>query len=188
MNPVYRAAALLSMLLVSACGDSGSAAPADTDGSSADTTADAIDEGSAADSTDGSAADTVDEGSETPLPPFPPETFTTEQALDAVRSFVGSGGTGFGYAGLTPAAQLPNGMVKLGPDTTNGPYHPSQSHFSGYNFTDPHIRGFSHTRFVGTGATDFCNLRILPVASLNDKLPAARWATFDKASATTPST
>ena len=182
MNPVYRAAALLSMLLVSACGDSGSAAPADTDGSSADTTADAIDEGSAADSTDGSAADTVDEGSETPLPPFPPETFTTEQALDAVRSFVGSGGTGFGYAGLTPAAQLPNGMVKLGPDTTNGPYHPSQSHFSGYNFTDPHIRGFSHTRFVGTGATDFCNLRILPVASLNDKLPAARWATFDKAS------
>ena len=179
MNRVLRAAALLSTLLVAACGGDGAAAPADTEGSGTD--AGTIADGSAAD-TDGSAADT--EGSETPLPPFPPPLYTTEEALDAVAPFVGSGGTGFGYAGLTPAAQLPNGMVKLGPDTTNGPYHPSQSHFSGYNFTDPHIRGFSHTRFVGTGATDFCNLRILPVAELNDKLPAARWATFDKASET----
>ena len=184
MNRFVRATALFASLLLFACGEGGGTATSTSDtssvgsgdaGGSADSTADSSGDGSGA--ADGSA-----DGSGSP--PFPPPLIGPEVALSAINGFVGSGGTGFGYAGLTPAAQLPNGMVKLGPDTTNGPYHPSQSHFSGYNFADPHIRGFSHTRFVGTGATDFCNLRMLPVALLNDALPKNRWATFDKSSET----
>jgi predicted alpha-1,2-mannosidase len=113
-------------------------------------------------------------------PAFPPGLVPVDEAFAAVDPFIGSGGVGFGYAALTPAAQVPNGMVKLGPDTTNGPYHPAQSHFSGYNFDDPHIRGFSHTRFVGTGATDFCNLRMLPVTAIDERPAPSRYAIFDR--------
>jgi len=43
---------------------------------------------------------------------------SVEQALERVDPFIGTGGLGFGYAALTPAAQHPNGMVRVGPDTT----------------------------------------------------------------------
>ena len=110
----------------------------------------------------------------------PAELLTLEEAVTRVDPFIGTGGIGFGYASLSPAAQLPAGFVKVGPDTTMRGIHPSQSHFSGYYATDQQVRGFSHIRLVGTGATDLGNLRFLPMASLNDSDPWVRYANMDK--------
>ena len=90
-----------------------------------------------------------------------------EAAMRAADLFIGSGGIGFNHGAMTPAAQRPHGFVRLGPDTTRAGAHPDFHHFSGYHFGDPHVRGFSHTRFVGTGIADFGNLRVLPVARLD---------------------
>ncbi|MCB9525480.1 MAG: glycoside hydrolase family 92 protein [Myxococcales bacterium] len=98
-----------------------------------------------------------------PLPELP----TVEQALDTVDPFIGTGGQAFGYAAETPAAQVPLGMVRLGPDTTAGGVHPPFHHFSGFHFDDPDVRGFSHTHFVGTGAPDYGQLRVLPYGALD---------------------
>ena len=96
--------------------------------------------------------------------PDPEPFLSAEAALDTMNLFIGAGGLAFGYAALTPAAQVPLGMVRFGPDTSLGGIHPSFHHFSGYHADDPHIRGFSHTHFVGTGVVDYGNLRILPLA------------------------
>ena len=108
---------------------------------------------------------------------------TPEEAFGWVDPFIGSDGLGFSYGGLTPAAQVPNGMVKVGPDTTRNGSHPSAAyHFSGYYYSDPHIRGFSHLHLVGTGVSDLGNLRILPNTQNNlDTRPAGDWwQTSDK--------
>jgi len=98
-----------------------------------------------------------------------------EAAYDLVDPFIGTGGFGFAYAGLTPAAQLPLGMVKVGPDTTQGGVHIPLNHFSGYYADDLDVRGFSHLHFVGTGVADYGNLRVLPVATLPDE----PWRAFE---------
>jgi predicted alpha-1,2-mannosidase len=172
---------------LAACGDEGGTPTdlADTgiDDVAADGSADAVgdadldaappdgrldtDDGSASTDADGSA----DAG------PSPAPVYTGESALDMVNVFVGSGGFGFGYSGLTPAAQVPNGLVKLGPDTTNGGGHPDISHFSGYNYDDPHIRGFSHLRLIGTGAADLALFRFLPLLSRPEQ-PFGLWTPF----------
>ncbi|MEZ4469417.1 MAG: GH92 family glycosyl hydrolase [bacterium] len=103
--------------------------------------------------------------------------------LASVDLFIGTGGVGFNYAAQTPAAQMPLGMVRLGPDTTWGPAHPDFHHFSGYHFSDPDVRGFSHTHFVGTGVVDYGNLRVLPwrAALADDTRPGLLFTPMDKA-------
>jgi predicted alpha-1,2-mannosidase len=115
------------------------------------------------------------------LPDVPnPELMTIEEAMAAVDPFIGSGGYGFGYASLTPAVQTPFGMVRLGPDTTARGFHAPQNHFSGYNFYDPEVRGFSHIHFVGTGAADYGNVRVLPVRDLGEAEPGTLYTIMDK--------
>lgn len=119
-----------------------------------------------------------------PEPLLDPETLSTaEEAFDAVDPFVGTGGLGFGYSALTPAAQAPLGLVKLGPDTTKRGSHAEIQHMSGYNFSDLHVRGFSHLHFVGTGVADYGNLRVIPTRTLENIGPdIERWyATPDRA-------
>ncbi len=162
-----------------AVADAGDASDASGGDAAPDATTDAVaDLGNdastdATDATDGSA-----DGGGPELPGW----WTPEESLGLVDVFVGTGGLGFGYAGLTPAAQLPNGFVKVGPDTTNGGSHLPTSHFSGYHHDDPDLRGFSHIRLVGTGAADLANLRVLPVASLDGLRPGRAWVPLDKAS------
>ena len=91
--------------------------------------------------------------------------------------FIGTGGLGFGYAGLTPAVQRPSGLMKVGPDTTQRGAHLEQQHFSGYFARDAHVRAFSHVRLVGTGAADLGNLRLLPLRALPER-PASPWTTL----------
>jgi len=112
-----------------------------------------------------------------------PNVFNTpEEAFNAVNPFIGSGGVGYGYAALTPAAQAPVGLVKLGPDTTNGGAHPDITHFSGYYYTDPHIRGFSHTHFVGTGVADYGNLRVVVGEDPSKMIRSGYYVSYDSAS------
>jgi len=65
-------------------------------------------------------------------------------------------GTMMDHGQLSPAASVPFGMVKLGPDTL------IRSH-SGYEYSVPTTTGFSHTRIDGVGSKGAGgNLKILP--------------------------
>lgn len=107
---------------------------------------------------------------------------TVDQALDAVDPFIGSGGLAYNHGATAPSAQLPLGFVRLGPDTSVGKIHVPFHHFSGYHYDDPDVRGFSHVRLMGTGASDLGLLRMLPV----DERPLPKlddiFMPFDKAS------
>jgi putative alpha-1,2-mannosidase len=64
---------------------------------------------------------------------------------------------------VSPAAQSPYGAFRLGPDTTSSPANIEFRHFSGYNYYDTLIRGFSHTRLAGAGVSDLGTFGIMPV-------------------------
>ncbi len=67
---------------------------------------------------------------------------------------------GTAYVGHThPAAQLPFGMVQVGPDTGTDRWE----HCSGYYDGDSTIIGFSHTHLSGTGCPDMGDIMLMPV-------------------------
>lgn len=67
---------------------------------------------------------------------------------------------GTAYVGHThPAAQLPFGMVQVGPDTGTDQWE----HCSGYYAGDSSIIGFSHTHLSGTGCPDMGDIMFMPV-------------------------
>ncbi|MFH1437846.1 MAG: GH92 family glycosyl hydrolase, partial [Pseudomonadota bacterium] len=80
-----------------------------------------------------------------------------------VNLFIGTGGNGYGAGSMVPGPQTPNGMIRPGPDTSQGSLVVDFQHFSGYSYADSDIRGFSHTRLVGVGAIDMGNVRLMPV-------------------------
>lgn len=174
--------AALALAATIACGDlASSGTTTDVALARPDAASDA--DGSA--DTDGSAD--ADPGDTDPGDTDPSDTDTARPALlgaaeliARVDPFIGTGGEGFGYAAMTPAAQRPLGWVRLGPDTTRGGGHPAQTHFSGYFHADPDIRGFSHTHFVGTGVADYGNLRALPLTQLDDRAPGSRFVGHEK--------
>jgi len=89
--------------------------------------------------------------------------------LDDVNPFVGTGGWGFGAGSLVPGPQWPNGMIRPCADTSLGAFAVGFQHFAGYWYEDTDIRGFSHTRLVGTGANDQGNIRLMPVLGISDR-------------------
>jgi predicted alpha-1,2-mannosidase len=84
-------------------------------------------------------------------------------AAAAVNGFIGTGGLGYGYGGVNPAALVPGGPMRLGPDSTNTMANVGYRHFSGYNYLDDQIRMFSHTHLVGAGMNDLGNFGVMPV-------------------------
>lgn len=81
--------------------------------------------------------------------------FAQKQLSDFVDPFIGTA-----YVGHThPAAQLPFGMVQVGPDTGTDTWE----HCSGYCDADSSIIGFSHTHFSGTGCPDMGDIMLMPV-------------------------
>jgi predicted alpha-1,2-mannosidase len=72
----------------------------------------------------------------------------------------GSGGFGFAAGSAFPGAAAPNGLAKVGPDTTGkfGTF----LHYSGYWYDDDTVQGFSHLHLHGTGATDYGVLAVMP--------------------------
>jgi predicted alpha-1,2-mannosidase len=86
--------------------------------------------------------------------------------LAAVDPFVGTGGLLGNLGSGSPAATAPLGLVKAGPDTTNGASQPAFSHCSGYNHNDKFLLGFSHNRLHGTGIPDYGNVLLLPTDAM----------------------
>ena len=84
-------------------------------------------------------------------------------ALELVNPFVGTGGLAFAYGSITPAAQVPFGALRLGPDTTSSLGDFPDRHFSGYHWEDDLVRAFSHTHLMGAGVNDLGNVGIMPL-------------------------
>lgn len=85
-----------------------------------------------------------------------------------VNPFIGTGGFPiYTSADDIPGATVPFGMVRLSPDTKffldfNSSENSTVS-TGGYYYGDNKIMGFSHTRLIGTGATDGGQFRVIPV-------------------------
>lgn len=96
-----------------------------------------------------------------------------------VDPFIGTGGTPWTCGMLSPAATVPFGAVRLGPDTSfAGGIYITKMNTSGYYYEQGHIKGFSHSRLSGTGAEDYSNFRVTPVIGKND--PAVMPYSHDK--------
>ncbi|MBQ2842096.1 MAG: GH92 family glycosyl hydrolase [Clostridia bacterium] len=88
-----------------------------------------------------------------------------------VDPFIGTGGTPWTCGMLSPAATVPFGAVRLGPDTSFiGGAYIFKTNTSGYYYEHGHIKGFSHSRLSGTGAEDYSNFRVIP--AIGDNEPA----------------
>jgi predicted alpha-1,2-mannosidase len=83
-----------------------------------------------------------------------------------IDPFIGTSGRLWAASMLSPSANTPFGMIKLGPDTKVGRLVPNiignKLSTSGYHSKHKRILGFSHTRLQGTGAEVGGNFRILP--------------------------
>ncbi len=83
-----------------------------------------------------------------------------------VDPFIATGGPGFRVGSSTPAATVPFGMVKVGPDTRDNSGALSAYHCSGYYYEDNTIVGFSHLHMHGTGVPGYGQLLVMPVEQL----------------------
>jgi len=105
--------------------------------------------------------------------------------------FIGSGGFGYGVGSAFPGAAAPQGMAKVGPETSGEYGTVNFLHCSGYWYGDTTILGFSHMHLHGTGDQDYGVLGVMPLATwdgtqTNEKGYAS---TFDKTTETaTPGT
>jgi predicted alpha-1,2-mannosidase len=79
-----------------------------------------------------------------------------------VNPFIGTGGIPWVCGHNFPGVSLPFGMVRLGPETASILINKKALNTSGYYFGDNKILGFSHTRLVGTGATDGGHFLVFP--------------------------
>ncbi len=97
-----------------------------------------------------------------------PETVTGEYT-QYVDPFIGTGGTPWTAGMLSPAATVPFGTVRLGPDTSFiGGAYIVKTNTSGYYYEHAHIKGFSHSRLSGTGAEDYQIFRVTPTTGTSD--------------------
>src|ERR1019366_1810911 len=82
-------------------------------------------------------------------------------------TLIGSGGFGFAVGSAFPGAAAPQGLAKVGPDTT-GPWGDINFlHCSGYWYGDDTIQGLSHLHVHGTGVPDYGVLGIMPVPTFD---------------------
>ncbi len=91
------------------------------------------------------------------------------EKTDKVDPFVGTSGD---HGQLTPSAQLPFGLVKLGPET-------DPSNQGGYDYLSKKIKGFTINRIEGTGCKG-SGANILTKPGLGDADKAS--FAYDKAS------
>lgn len=83
-----------------------------------------------------------------------------QKVTDYVNPMIGTGAIDGGLSGNNyPGATAPFGLVQLSPDTRNAPDWDAAS---GYNYTDQHIYGFSHTHLSGTGVAELCDVLLQP--------------------------
>lgn len=100
-----------------------------------------------------------------------PEPVTGEYT-QYVNEFIGTGGTPWTCGMLSPAATVPFGCVRLGPDTCAvGGTYLFKTNTSGYYYEHRHIYGFSYSRLSGTGIRDYGMFRVTPFAGVSDTKP-----------------
>lgn len=90
----------------------------------------------------------------------------------SVNVFAATGGIPWMCAYDTPAATVPFGWVRLGPDTASMFNNTRGLNASGYFYADPKILGFSHTRLIGADAEEGGCFRIFPTTE--KRIEAAR--------------
>jgi predicted alpha-1,2-mannosidase len=80
-----------------------------------------------------------------------------------VDPFIGTApGPGANTGGNTfPGPVVPNGMIRLGPDTVPGTANPG----GGYSYADTQIRGFSVKRMSGAGCANYGDIPITPTTA-----------------------
>ena len=83
--------------------------------------------------------------------------------IKEVNPFIGTGGYPWVCAHNFPGATMPFGMVRLSPDTESTLNRKNAKNTSGYYYGDNKLKGFSHTRLSGTGATDGGHFLVVPV-------------------------
>ncbi|MFZ4862068.1 GH92 family glycosyl hydrolase [Sphingobacterium sp. Mn56C] len=94
-----------------------------------------------------------------------------------VNPYIGSAGHGHVFVG----ANVPNGMVQLGPSQIPHTWDKFQGWdwCSGYNYISEDILGFTHTHLSGTGIGDLNDILVLP-ATGDFKLTPAPYNQMDK--------
>ena len=96
------------------------------------------------------------------------------EASACVNAFIGTGGIPWMCGMLSPAACVPFGCVRVGPDTcAAGGAANVKTNTSGYYYEHRHVLGFSMSRLSGTGARDYEMFRVTPAAGGSGKKPAA---------------
>ncbi len=101
-------------------------------------------------------------------PPPPASKPAAAPLVQWVDPFIGTGGLGYGTGSTFPGPQRPFGMVRPGPDTSDGKGAPIFTHCAGYAYSDTYIEGFSHTRMSGTGIADYGTLALMPTIGMSD--------------------
>ena len=77
---------------------------------------------------------------------------------------MGTGGFAYFHGSAFPGADVPHGLVKVGPDTRGAKYGDLRFiHYSGYWAGDDTAMGFSHLHLHGAGATDYGAIILQPV-------------------------
>lgn len=87
-----------------------------------------------------------------------PDTLTNKELADYVNPFIGTGGHGHTYPGVS----APFGMVQLSPDTRLEGWDGC----GGYHYTDSIVYGFSHTHLSGTGIADYADVLVMPTTGM----------------------
>lgn len=82
--------------------------------------------------------------------------FAQKQNSEYVNPFIGTGGHGHTYPGVT----APFAMLQLSPDTRLDGWDGC----SGYHFSDSLVYGFSHTHLSGTGVPDYADILLMPTS------------------------
>ncbi len=123
-------------------------------------------------------------GGETDVTRAPPATPAPLDTSAKIDPFVGTGGKAFDHGACFVGATRPNGMAKLGPDTSGPDGDINFHHYSGYYFPDDKVKAFSHMHLHGTGATDYGLVGVLPLTGFDPakRTGTANLAPFDKTS------
>ena len=100
-----------------------------------------------------------------------PKTFVPGQYGKYVNNFIGTGGFPAWVCGHDfPGATVPFGMVRLSPETVSLYRSTKALNTSGYYYGDSRMLGFSHTRLVGTGATDGGHFLFTPTSKRSNDI------------------
>ncbi len=100
---------------------------------------------------------------DTPTKEIPSIVKSQYPTASKVNPFIGTGGVPWTCAYNFPGVSMPFGVMRLGPETSSELNEQTALNTSGYFYGDNKIIGFSHTRLLGTGATDGGHFLVQPI-------------------------